>query len=280
MQAYGGGPQLFEDTGFPGAMPGAMPGGPYGMPGGYPLMHDPMAAMAVQYGSALAGQGKDMVHQKIERYVSVSKIKYYFAVDTSYVGRKLLLLLFPFAHTDWAVKYDQDEPVPPRYDVNAPDLYIPSMSLVTYVLLSGYLLGLRNEFSPERLGLQASSALMWLALEVLAVWLATYILSIRSNLRVLDLVAFSSYKFVAMIGALLASMLLYRPGYLLVLAYGCLTLDFFLLRTLRLSLLSGSSSAEGSRRGLYLLLALCALQPALAYWLTQPLAQQQLQSDQ
>lgn len=279
MQAYGGGPQLFEDTGFPGAMPGAMPGAPYGMPGGYPLMHDPMAAMAVQYGSALAGQGKDMVHQKIERYVSVSKIKYYFAVDTSYVGRKLLLLLFPFAHTDWAVKYDQDEPVPPRYDVNAPDLYIPSMAVVTYVLLSGYLLGLRNEFSPERLGLQASSALMWLALEVLAVWLATYILSIRSSLRVLDLVAFSSYKFVAMIAALLASMLLYRPGYLLVLAYGCLTLDFFLLRTLRLSLLSGNSSAEGSRRGLYLLLALCALQPMLAYWLTQPLAQQQ-QSDQ
>lgn len=278
MQAYGGGPQLFEDTGFPGAMPGAMPGAPYGMPAGYPLMHDPMAAMAVQYGSALAGQGKDMVHQKIERYVSVSKIKYYFAVDTSYVGRKLLLLLFPFAHTDWAVKYDQDEPVPPRYDVNAPDLYIPSMAVVTYVLLSGYLLGLRNEFSPERLGLQASSALMWLALEVLAVWLATYILSIRSSLRVLDLVAFSSYKFVAMIAALLASMLLYRPGYLLVLAYGCLTLDFFLLRTLRLSLLSGNSSAEVSRRGLYLLLALCALQPMLAYWLTQPLAQQQ--SDQ
>lgn len=274
MQAYGGGPQLFEDTGFPGAMPGAMPGAPYGMPAGYPLMHDPMAAMAVQYGSALAGQGKDMVHQKIERYVSVSKIKYYFAVDTSYVGRKLLLLLFPFAHTDWAVKYDQDEPVPPRYDVNAPDLYIPSMAVVTYVLLSGYLLGLRNEFSPERLGLQASSALMWLALEVLAVWLATYILSIRSSLRVLDLVAFSSYKFVAMIAALLASMLLYRPGYLLVLAYGCLTLDFFLLRTLRLSLLSGNSSAEVSRRGLYLLLALCALQPMLAYWLTQPLAQQ------
>ncbi|XP_049526239.1 protein YIF1B isoform X2 [Dermacentor silvarum] len=270
-QAYGGrpaAPQLFEDTGFPGAPYGGMP-----PPGVYPMMPDPMAAMAMQYGTALAGQGKDMVHQKLEKYVSVSKIKYYFAVDTSYVGRKLLLLLFPFGHTDWAVKYDQDEPVPPRYDVNAPDLYIPSMALVTYVLLSGYLLGLRNEFTPERLGLQASSALMWLTLEVLAIWLATYILSIRSNLRVLDLVAFSSYKFVSMIAALLASMLLYQPGYLLVLAYGCLTLDFFLLRTLRLSLLSGSSS-EGSRRGLYLLLAVCVLQPALAYWLTQPLAQQ------
>uniref|UniRef100_A0A131YKL9 Uncharacterized protein n=1 Tax=Rhipicephalus appendiculatus TaxID=34631 RepID=A0A131YKL9_RHIAP len=32
-----------------------------------------------------------------------------------------------------------------------------------------------------------------------------------------------------MIVALLASMVLYRPGYLLFLAYGCLTLDFFLV---------------------------------------------------
>lgn len=115
------------------------------------------------------------------------------------------------------------------------------MAVVTYVLLSGYLLGLRNEFSPERLGLQASSALMWLTLEVLAVWLATYILSIRSNLRVLDLVAFSSYKFVAMIAALLASMLLYRPGYLLVLSYGCFTLDFFLVSESRYPALAVST---------------------------------------
>lgn len=32
-----------------------------------------------------------------------------------------------------------------------------------------------------------------------------------------------------MIAALLASMVLYRMGYLLVLAYACLTLDFFLV---------------------------------------------------
>lgn len=45
--------------------------------------------------------------------------------------------------------------------------------------------------------MQASSALMWLVLEVLAIWLATYILNITSsNLRILDIIAFSSYKFV------------------------------------------------------------------------------------
>jgi len=26
---------------------------------------------------------------------------------------------------DWSIKFDQDSPVAPRFDVNAPDLYIP-----------------------------------------------------------------------------------------------------------------------------------------------------------
>ena len=36
---------------------------------------------------------------QLEKYVSVSKAKYYFAVDTTYVGKKLGLLVFPFTHT-------------------------------------------------------------------------------------------------------------------------------------------------------------------------------------
>ena len=36
---------------------------------------------------------------QIEKYVSTSNLKYYFAVDTAYVGKKLGLLLFPYAHS-------------------------------------------------------------------------------------------------------------------------------------------------------------------------------------
>ena len=35
---------------------------------------------------------------QIDRFVSVSKLKYYFAVDTTYVVKKLGLLVFPFTH--------------------------------------------------------------------------------------------------------------------------------------------------------------------------------------
>lgn len=39
------------------------------------------------------------MEKEIEKYVPVSKLKYYFAVDTKYVVSKLGLLFFPFSHT-------------------------------------------------------------------------------------------------------------------------------------------------------------------------------------
>ncbi|XP_064484281.1 protein YIF1B-B-like isoform X2 [Ornithodoros turicata] len=281
-QGYAGGPQLFEDTSYAGQQQQGY-GAPPGQGGGWQgygagpsfqpdqFLKDPMAAMAMQYGSQLAGQGQKMMNEKLEKYVSVSKLKYYFAVDTAYVCKKLALLLFPFSHTDWAVKYDQNEPVPPRYDVNAPDLYIPSMAFVTYILLSGYMLGLNDKFTPEQLGMQASTALMWLTLEVLVTLLATYVLSVNSSLRLFDIIAFSSYKFVSMISAMLAGLLLQSLGYWAVLGYTCLSLDFFLLRTLRIAVLSNPSSDQyghNSRKGLYLLLGICILQPIMCYFMT------------
>lgn len=103
---------------------------------------------------------------QLHRFVSVSKLKYFFAVDTAYVAKKLGLLVFPYTHQvswqapppsscpglgphsstprfpllsfplgcrchcqNWEVQYSRDVPLPPRQDLNAPDLYIPSESL-------------------------------------------------------------------------------------------------------------------------------------------------------
>lgn len=43
---------------------------------------------------------------------------------------------------DWSIKYEQDNPVQPRYEINAPDLYIPVMAYVTYVVVAGLVLGM------------------------------------------------------------------------------------------------------------------------------------------
>jgi len=97
---------------------------------------------------------------------------------------------------DWSVRFNPDEPVAPRDDINAPDLYIPTMAFVTYILVSGYLLGLQNRFSPEQLGIQASTALAWLLLEVVIVLIALYLFSISCSLGFFHMISFGGYKFV------------------------------------------------------------------------------------
>jgi len=97
---------------------------------------------------------------------------------------------------DWSVRFNPEESVAPRDDLNAPDLYIPTMAFVTYILVSGYLLGLQNRFSPEQLGIQASTALAWLLIEVVLVLTTLYLLSISCTLGFFHMISYGGYKFV------------------------------------------------------------------------------------
>ena len=68
------------------------------MPPGMNNFNPMLQTFAKQYGETLVGQGKEIVDEKIQKFVSVSKLKYYFAVDTGYVMKKMGLLFFPFTH--------------------------------------------------------------------------------------------------------------------------------------------------------------------------------------
>lgn len=59
------------------------------------LLAQPIVAnMAMEYGNAVANAGK----QQLEKYVPITALRYYFAVDIDYVMMKLMLLFFPFTH--------------------------------------------------------------------------------------------------------------------------------------------------------------------------------------
>ncbi|XP_033734758.1 protein YIF1B-B-like isoform X1 [Pecten maximus] len=250
--------------------------GGYGNPAmqfpGQQFINDPMMTnMAMQYGSSLADQGKDYVNKNLEKYVSTSKLKYYFAVDTAYVGKKLGLLCFPFSHTDWSIKFNQDEPVAPRYEMNAPDLYIPVMAFVTYVLVAGIVMGTQNRFTPEQLGTQASTALVWLIMELVVLLLTFYVMNINTDLKYLDILAFCGYKFLGMIVSLLAGLLFQSTGYYAVLLWFSLCIAFFLIKSLRVQILphsEGDGFSKGSKRSLYLILCISLVQPLMMWWLT------------
>lgn len=282
QEDFYGGTQLFDDTsGYQdpvmnqqqppqqGATPTMFPGQQF--------IADPMMAnMAMSYGQQFANTGKDMIDKKIDHFLSVSRLKYYFAVDTQYVVKKLGLLLFPFAHQDWSQKYDKSEPVPPRYEINAPDLYIPSMAFVTYVLVCGLVLGTQNRFTPEQLGMTASSAMVWLVIELIAIVFTTYVLGISSGVRYLDLMALCGYKYVGMILAALGALILGSSAYYLVLLWCSFSISFYLARTLRLLISSdgtgdGVARPGGAKRRLYMLLFISLMQPLFMYFLTRHL---------
>ncbi|XP_036404928.1 protein YIF1A isoform X1 [Megalops cyprinoides] len=282
-----GEPLLFEDTSSTvppmasqgyynmGYNMGGMTGGGAMGGGASNLFSDPMASAAVMYGSSLASQGKDMVNKEINRFMSVDKLKYFFAVDTKYVMKKLMLLMFPYTHQDWEVRYHRDTPLTPRHDVNAPDLYIPTMAFITYILLAGMALGIQKRFSPEVLGLCASTALVWVVIEVLLMLLGLYLLTVHSDLSTFDLLAYSGYKYVGMIFTVLCGLLFGSDGYFVALAWSSCALMFFIVRSLRMKILSsvssdsiGAGASTKPRFRLYITMATAAFQPIIIYWLT------------
>ncbi|XP_073250191.1 protein YIF1B-like isoform X2 [Porites lutea] len=271
---YGGstGPTpLFEDTSMENRQ--EMPGfsAQFGQFAGNEFLQGPMANVAVGYGAQMANQGKEYVEKHIDRFVSMSKLKYYFAVDTSYVVKKLGLLIFPFTHKNWSVQYNKSEPVAPRYEINAPDLYIPVMAFVTYILVAGLVMGTQNRFTPEQLGITASSALVWLFVEIMAILFSMYLCNVQAEIKWLDLLAFCGYKYFGMIVSCLGGLVFHSAGYYLILLWMSISIGFFMVRTLRLIIVPESAPdgiARASKRRIYLLLFIAVLQPLFMYFLT------------
>lgn len=84
-------------------------------------------------------------------------------------------------------------------------MYIPVMAFVTYVLLSALLAGLRGSFHPEVMGTTFTYALFIVIFEILILKLGTYLLAITNESQLLDLIAYSGYKFVGVIVTLVIS---------------------------------------------------------------------------
>lgn len=131
------------------------------------------------------------------------------------------------------------------------------MALVTYILLSTLLAGLRGAFHPELLGYTATLAISVMLLEIMTIKVGTFLLSISSSSQLLDLVAYSGYKFVGVIISLLISELLSHMGVggswvsWVVFLYTFGANAFFLLRSLKYVLLpeQGGQGGVGGAAG-------------------------------
>ncbi|KAI5781457.1 YIF1-domain-containing protein [Geopyxis carbonaria] len=240
QQHYGAQPQFFPQA-------------------GNAFFTDPMTAqMGFNVARAALGGSTDLAEKNINRYLT--SIKPFFAVTNMYVLRKLYILLNPWRHMPWSrqstARASAQRPgeaetiyLPPREDLNSPDMYIPVMSFVTYILLSALLYGLSGTFHPELLGYTASSAMGAVVFELVVLKLGCYLLSI-GNSQLLDLVAYSGYKFVGITVSILATAIIGRGKLAwLVFAYVYSANAFFLLRSLKYVLLPDSSEGGADAYG-------------------------------
>jgi len=184
--------------------------------GGTPWgMNDATAQIGIQLGRTAVQAGQEYVEKNFGSFwLPMRSVKQGFNVSNGYVVRKLGLIVFPWRHRGWnrrilggegegngeyRVSYILSNRrvvdlfsfwciflvlvapryAPPREDVNSPDLYIPAMALVTYILLSALRAGLDSKFHPEVLAKKMSTAL-----------------GVQGNSQLVDVLAYTGYKFV------------------------------------------------------------------------------------
>ncbi|KAH3760524.1 protein transporter yif1 [Pelomyxa schiedti] len=185
-------------------------------------------------------------------------LKSYFQVNNSYVMQKIRLILFPFFHEGGWHRQAQCTNTTqswylPRDDLNAPDLYIPMMGFISWVLLVCFKLGTSNKFTPEAIGLTASKGLVLLVLEVFVMMACNYFLSLPVSM--LDSFAYCSYVFVPVVVCTLISMLTSSTAIMLI---SCFLLGGFcgvyLMKTYRAIVLQADIQGQGISRHNFLLL--------------------------
>lgn len=133
------------------------------------------------------------------------------------VRSKFMLLFFPFlkrwnyTRTEEQMSGGLHKYLPPRQDVNAPDLYIPIVfGLWTYCLLVGIALFISQTFKPEILYNTVSTSLGAWMLNTFVLKVLLWVLGISSAAPLLELASYAGYPFVAACMVLVSRLMLGR----------------------------------------------------------------------
>lgn len=219
---------------------------------------DPSTSMAYQLGQTaftnFIGQQNFSQFQEVSKATS-SSLSHYFQVTTAYVLRKLKIILLPFYNKNNWQRLPGSQLqgsgsmffLPPKDDVNSPDLYIPIMGLVTYILVWNVQKGLEGSFNPENLYYKLSSTLAFVALDLIILKLGLYLLVNTSSptASFTELICYVGYKFIPL------TLVLLFPSTPLALSlcikiYLFIAFGVFLLRSVKFNLFNVSTDDMAS----------------------------------
>lgn len=204
----------------------------------------------------------------------MTMLRSYFAVDNRYVKRKMGKVLFPFTNKQW--RRDQVEGPEivnyalPHSDENAPDLYIPIMSLVTYCLLSAFLYGTAGKFNPEVIADVISKCFLTQIAEVLVIRGCLY--AMQATIPFLDIFSYTGYKYLGLTICMLCGILFKylewgTVGYYLAFLWTASAAAWFMLKTMANNIPTQTAST-GPKRDV-VVLAFAASQVATMWFVSQ-----------
>lgn len=202
--------------------------------------------MDLEIGKGMVNVGKDYVNKSFET-VNFKTIKPYFDVTNTYILKKIMLIIFPFKTQNWNTKQTH------------PDLYIPLMSFLTYILLTGFFLGLKHEFTPEKLSIVFTKQLTYEGILGVVVKTVGYFMDV-TELSFIDFVCFSGYKFVIVLFLLMVNIKYVKVLWRI---YLFLAFFFFLSRSLKAKM----CMTRNRRRKIYFLLIIVILEMFLVFLL-------------
>ena len=99
----------------------------------------------------------------------------------------------------------------PHSDENAPDLYLPVMSLITYCLLAAFCYGTAGQFNPEVIADVTTKCFVTQIFEVLVIRFGFYMM--QTPVAILDLFCYTGYKYLGLTCNMLSGLLLGHLGY-------------------------------------------------------------------
>lgn len=235
-----------------------------------------MMGMAESMGKDFLEKGWAKAVPGLER--SMVGLRPYFAVDNSYVKRKMTKVLFPFLYKDWSrqenIHPNADGSVAyalPQEDENAPDLYIPTMSLLTYVLLCALCYGNAGKFNPDILPDVTSKCIVTQILEVIAIRIGFYLM--EAPVPILDLISYTGYKYLGLSmnmlsGLTMGHFLKYgHRSYYFTYLWTATAVSYFILKVMA-NCIPRKTSAAGPKRQ-FMVLGFAASQFATCWFVSQ-----------
>ncbi|OBA25684.1 hypothetical protein HANVADRAFT_17637, partial [Hanseniaspora valbyensis NRRL Y-1626] len=230
------------------------------------FLQDPKTQLAYQLGSKAIGNffNESTIQSPINSLsnsTTFDNISQYFQVSNKYVLQKLKIILCPFLNNSWytvsptstsaATSSSSDKRIVlPRDNVNAPDLYIPVMSLITYIMFWNFSQGLIGQFDPKFLYSKLSATLAMSLLDLCILKFGMYLIIPATQSRgtsILELLCFVGYKYVPLNFSLLINQWIENSKIWFILqSYLLFMFGIFLLRNVKFHLIvPGLASGNG-----------------------------------